>query len=115
LAAAPNEERVVAAAPAPTPPTTSRLGISVEPVPTEFVTARRLPEQYRGLRVANVEVGSPSYERLGPNDVIAEVLYPQPKQRVQSLDDLQRALDRLKPGEILSLLVYRFQQGGGGT
>jgi serine protease Do len=117
LAAAPTETRVAQAEePAATPPTTSRLGISVEPVPAEFVTARRLPEQYRGLRVANVEVGSPSYERLGPNDVIAEVLYPQPKQRVQSMDDLQRALDRVKPGEILSLLVFRGVGGdGGGT
>ncbi len=116
LAAAPTESRVAQAEEpaAPTPPSASRLGISVEPVPSEFVTARRLPEQYRGLRVANVEVGSPSYERLGPNDVIAEVLYPQPKQRVQTLDDLQRALDRVKPGEILSLLVFRGVEGNGG-
>lgn len=115
LAAAPTETRVAQVeAPAAVPPSASRLGISVEPVPTEFVTARRLPEQYRGLRVANVEVGSPSYERLGPNDVIAEVLYPQPKQRVQSMDDLQRALDRVKPGEILSLLVFRGVEGNGG-
>jgi serine protease Do len=116
LASAPSETRV-AAAPAPeVPPTTSRLGISAEPVPAEFVTARRLPEQYRGLRVATVEPGSPSQNRLGPNDVITEILFPQPKQRVQSLDDLQRALDRVKPGEVLSLLVYRGVEGqGGGT
>lgn len=115
LAAAPSDTRVaVADGPAATPPTTSRLGISVEPVGSDFVTARRLPEQYRGLRVASVQVGSPSYERLGTNDVIAEVLYPQPKQRVQSMDDLQGALDRLKPGEILSLLVFRGVEGNGG-
>jgi hypothetical protein len=115
LAAAPSDTRVaVADEPAATPPTTSRLGISVEPVGSDFVTARRLPEQYRGLRVASVQVGSPSHERLGTNDVIAEVLYPQPKQRVQSMDDLQGALDRLKPGEILSLLVFRGVEGNGG-
>ncbi len=115
LAAAPSETRVAAAeAPSAIPPTTSRLGISVEPVGSDFVTARRLPEQYRGLRVANVEVGSPSYERLGTNDVIAEVLYPQPKQRLQTLDDLQRALDRVKAGDILSLLVFRGVEGNGG-
>lgn len=117
LAAAPSETRTIARADEPAaPPTTSRLGISVEPVPAEFVTARRLPEQYRGLRVVTVEPGSPSQNRLGPNDVITEVLFPQPKQRVQSLDDLQRALDRVKPGEVLSLLVFRGVEGqGGGT
>jgi len=115
LAAAPTATRVAQVeAPTVTPPTTSRLGIAVEPVGSDFVSARRLPEQYRGLRVATVEVGSPSYERLGTNDVIAEVLFPQPKQRVQSMDDLQRALDRLKPGEILSLLVFRGVEGNGG-
>lgn len=118
LAAAPNETRVAAAeTPAATPPTTSRLGISVEPVGSDFVTARRLPEEYRGLRVANIEPGSPSADnRLFVNDVIAEVLYPQPKQRIQSLDDLQRALDRVKQGEVLSLLVFRgVAANGGGT
>ena len=116
LAAAPSESRPLARAeePAP-PPTSSRLGISVEQVPAEFVQARRLPEQYRGLRVASVEPASPSWQRLGPNDVIVEVLFPQPKQRVQTLDDLQRALDRVKPGDILSLLVYRGVGEGAGT
>jgi hypothetical protein len=46
--------------------------------------------------------------------VIVEVLYPQPKQRVTSTDDLQRALERVKEGEILSLLVYRGVGGNGG-
>ncbi|WKW12777.1 Do family serine endopeptidase [Pseudogemmatithrix spongiicola] len=117
LAAAPTESRSVARAGNTAPaPTTSRLGISVEAVPAEFVQARRLPEQYRGLRVASSEVGSPSYQRLFPNDVIVEVLFPQPKTKIQNLDDLQRALDRVKPGDILSLLVYRGVEGqGGGT
>lgn len=113
LAAAPNEAAVVAEAPAPTtPPTTSRLGISVEPVPAEFVNARRIPEQYRGMRVVSVEPGSPAADvPLLRDDVIAEVLYPQPRGRVTGQDDLQKALDRVRPGEILSLLVFR----AGGT
>ena len=86
----------------------------MEPVPAEIVNAGRIPEQYRGLRVVTVEPGSPAFERLRPNDVIAEVLFPQPKARVSSTDDLQRALERVQPGEILSLLVFRPVQGGGG-
>jgi serine protease Do len=118
LAAAPTETPVVAAAQPPeTPPTTSRLGISVEPVPQQIVNARRIPEEYRGLRVASVQPGSPASERLFPEDVIAEVLYPQPKLKVTSSEDLQRALDRVRPGEILSLLVFRGNGNGtgGGT
>ncbi|MBX3173370.1 MAG: Do family serine endopeptidase [Gemmatimonadaceae bacterium] len=119
LAAAPSSETTVAEAvrQPEEPATTSRLGISVEPVPSELVNARRIPEQYRGLRVAAVDPAGPAADnRLVVNDVIAEVLYPQPKTRVSNSADLQRVLDRMKPGEILSLLVFRGVQGqGGGT
>jgi serine protease Do len=116
LATAPTGEAVVAEAPRqPAPPaTTSRLGISVQPVPTELVQARRIPEQYRGVSVVSVEPGSPAADRLTPSDIIVEVLYPQPKQRITSTDDLQRALERVKAGEILSLLVFRGVGGSGG-
>ncbi|MEX2180751.1 MAG: Do family serine endopeptidase [Gemmatimonadaceae bacterium] len=118
LAAAPSPESTVAAVePAALPPAaTSRLGISVEPVPPELVTARRIPEQYRGLRVVAIEPGSPASDnRLILNDVLAEVLFPGPKTRITSTADLQQALDRVKPGEVLSLLVFRAAQGGGGA
>lgn len=119
LAAAPTgEPQVAEAAKQPSEPaTTSRLGISVEPVPSELVNARRIPEQYRGLRVTSVDPAGPAADnRLIVNDVIAEVLYPQPKVRISSVDDLQRALDRTRSGDIVSLLVFRGVQGqGGGT
>jgi hypothetical protein len=38
----------------------SRLGISVEPVPAELVRAARIPEEYRGVRVVEVDPGSPA-------------------------------------------------------
>jgi S1-C subfamily serine protease len=75
-----------------------------------------VPSEYRGVIVTTVQPGTPAAERLFPNDVIAEVLYPQPKATVRSAEDLQRALERVNAGEIISLLVYRGVAGqGGGT
>jgi len=110
LGAAPREGAVVAkadaAAPAP-PPATSRLGVTLEPVPQELIRAGRIPEQYRGLRVVAIESGSPSADgRLFQNDVIAEVLFPAPRTRITSTNDLARALERVRPGDIISLLVF---------
>lgn len=116
LAAAPSEAAVVAEAPRqPAPPaTTSRLGISVQPLPQELIQTRRIPEQYRGVSVVTVDPGSPSADRLQSNDVLVEVLYPQPKARITSPDDLHRVLERVKEGEIISLLVYNGAGGAAG-
>jgi serine protease Do len=119
LGAAPREGTVVASAekepPAP-PPATSRLGVTLEPVPAELIRAGRIPEQYRGLRVVAIEPGSPSADnRLIPNDVISEVLHPAPRTRITSTADLARALERVRPGEIISLLVYQPAQNGAGA
>ena len=116
LAAAPKDNAVVAdaeddAKPAPTS-TSSRLGISVEPVSPELVQAARVPEQYRGVRVADVEPGSPSEGRLAVGDVIVQML-PE-KKRISSTADLQKALDGVRAGDYVSFLVYRPQRGGGG-
>ncbi len=118
LAAAPtNEPRVAEAEKQPAPaPTSSRLGISVQSLTTELASTRRVPSEYRGVIVTTVQPGTPAADRLFPNDVIAEVLYPQPKAAVRSAEDLQRALERVNAGEIISLLVYRGVAGqGGGT
>ncbi len=117
LAAAPKEATVVAEAPAAPAstltPVSSRLGISVEPVSAEMVQAVRLPEQYRGVRVAEIEPGSPAEERLFVGDVIVQVL---PKrEKVSTPAELQAALRNVKAGDYVSLLVYRPVRNGGGT
>ncbi len=118
LAAAPSAEpRVAESEKQPSaPPAASRLGISVLSVPADMVSARRIPSEYRGVVVTAVTAGGPAADRLTSGDVIAEVLYPQPKATVKSAEDLQRALDRVQPGQIISLLVFRGVGGqGGGT
>ncbi len=110
LGSPPREGNVVAAAdkaPSAPAPATSRLGVSLEVVQSEFVRAARIPEEYRGLRVVSVDPGSPASDnKLFQNDVIAEVLYPAPRQKITSTSDLAAALERVRPGEIISLLVY---------
>ncbi len=116
LTSAPSDLGVVARADAPAEraptPSNSRLGISVEPAPAEFVRAAQIPEQYRGLRVAEVEPRSPSQDRLFVDDLIVEVL-PE-KTKIRTLADLTKALEDVRPGDYVSLLVYRPSPDGGG-
>jgi serine protease Do len=96
------------------PPATSRLGISVEPVSAELIRAAQVPEEYRGLRVAAVDQGSPAAERgLGVNDVLVHVLPS--KTRIRTPADLQAALDQVKKGEVVSFFVYRPAANGAGV
>jgi len=115
LTAAPSDAVVADASDAAKPdpsPTHSRLGISVEPVSPDFMRVARIPEEMRGVRVSEVEPGSPSENRLGVNDVIVQVLPA--KTKVTNAADLQRALEGVRNGEIVSLLVYGPVSGGGG-
>ena len=117
LTAAPREGAVVAAGdPAPlepVAPSNSRLGVTVEPVSAELVQAARVPAEYRGLRIADVDPGSPAEGRLAVNDVIVQLLPA--KSKIATLADLSKALDGIKAGDYVSLLVYRPVRGGGGS
>jgi len=113
LGAPPREGPTVASGPAKSnsgdaaPAATSRLGVTVAPLSPEVVRASRIPEQYRGVRVVGIDAAGPAEERIFPNDVIAEVLFPAPRARISDVDDLQSAIGRVRAGEIISLLVYR--------
>ena len=117
LTAAPRDNGVVAAVDDETvpekTPMNSRLGIAVEPVSAELVQAARMPEEYRGVRVAEIDAGSPSENRLAVGDVIVQLLPS--KKRIASTADLQDALSGVSAGDIVSFLVYRPVRGGGGT
>lgn len=117
LTAAPREGAVVADAGAslatPLLPSNSRLGVTVEPISAELIQAARVPDEYRGLRIADVDPGSPAEGRLGVNDVIVQLLPA--KTRIATLADLSKALDGIKAGDYVSLLVYRPVRGGGGS
>ena len=94
-----------------------KLGISVQPVPAEFVEARRLSsENARGLLVTSVNARGPAYRELFANrDIILRTLHPTRKE-IRSAGDLEQAVSALKRGDVLTLLVWdSAAQGGQGS
>ena len=84
-----------------------KLGISVEPVPPELARQADLGNG-RGLVVTDVDDDGPAHQRLAEGaDIILEVLSPGPRRRVRSAADLDKALAKMKSGDIVSLLIYR--------
>jgi serine protease Do len=84
-----------------------RLGISVEPVSNVFAQEYEIPSEHRGVRVSDVSPTSPARASLQPQyDVIEAVLYPTPRKNVRTVEDVSSVLERLRPGDVVSLLVY---------
>ena len=112
LAEVPSEETVAAAAtPDPREATpvgvvARRLGVTAEPVTSEFLRSNRVTENVEGLRVTDVVPNGPSRGKFNQYDVIQEVRFPAPRRTIKSVADLQGAVEKTKDGEILSLLVY---------
>jgi serine protease Do len=84
-----------------------KLGISVEPIPVELARQANLGADARGLLVREVDLDGPANQQLfARTDVIAEVLRPAPRRAVKTVADLERALSRVRDGDIVSLYVY---------
>jgi serine protease Do len=115
LAEAPTEERTVARA-NDTPATREsvifdRLGVSVEPISENAARELEVPAEHRGLRVRDVSRTGPSVRSLQPAyDIISAILYPTPRKDVKQVSDMTSVLERLRPGDVVSLLVYNAQQ-----
>jgi serine protease Do len=122
LAEAPNQTAQVASAeaddetatPASSGAEAEKLGITVEPVSAEFARQAKIPEDYRGLRVTDVDQQGNARGRLSPQlgDVIVGVIYPAPRRAIRTTDELQKALAGVKDGQSVTLLVYSAQQQG---
>ena len=87
-----------------------RLGISVQPIPADAMSARNIAEEYRrGLMVSEVSTRGPAYRQLFANrDVIVRVLHPT-RRDIRTASDLEEAVRGVRRGEVLSLLVYDIQ------
>jgi Trypsin-like serine proteases, typically periplasmic, contain C-terminal PDZ domain len=91
----------------------SELGVTVSAIPADILSRAAVPENRRGPMVTDVVPLGPSFQKLGPNDVIFEVLYPAPRREIRSTADLQAVLSKLKTGDYISLNVHSLAPGAG--
>ena len=90
-----------------------QLGISIQPIPAALAQRASLEANKRGVLVTDVVPLGPSYQKLAEQDVIYEVLDPQPRRAIRSVADLQAVLSKLKTGDYISLNVHSLAQGAG--
>lgn len=92
----------------------TKLGISVEPISTDAGrAAARISLTQHGVLVTEVTRGGPAEGRLGPNFVITDVIFPEPKLPINSVADLQRALAKFKEGDYVGLKILTPPDGKG--
>ena len=92
------------------PASYDKLGISVEALTTEQASRAEIPENQRGLAVVDVDGSGPAFRQLfAGRDLIVKVLSPSQKV-ISSVADLNAALGKVHDGDVVSLLVYDFQQ-----
>lgn len=89
------------------------LGITLGAVPADLATRANLAANRRGVMVTDVVPLGPSYNKLGEQDVIFEVLYPAPRRQIRTVTDLQGIVQKLKEGDYISLNVHALGQGAG--
>ena len=85
-------------------PTATGFGMEVGPITPEIARELELPRGRGGAIVTDVDRNTPAFNAgLIPNDVILEVN----RQAVSNVSQVQRELQRAKPGEPVFLLVWR--------
>jgi serine protease Do len=106
LAERPQRERTDANAEQPLPSSQRGplLGLAVREMDAQFVARYRLPPGTRGVVVSRVEPMSPAFDAdIERGHVLLEIN----RQRIQSLDDYRRLTDRARPGDILTMYLYK--------
>ena len=80
------------------------LGLSVREMDGQFASRYRLPDGTRGVIVSRVEPMSPAFDAdIERGHVLLEIN----RQRIQSIDDYRRLTDGARPGDILTLYLYK--------
>ena len=84
------------------------LGISTQTVTGDRLAREGLPREYAGLRIVEVDPFGPARGRLNQGWIITHV----EDNRVESIDDLQEALQGVRSGGIVSVRWVAFQRDG---
>ena len=116
LAPRPNEPAQATAVVSPTASggvaTGAKLGVTLAPLPTAAQGPLPKGMPSHGVLVADVVPLGAAYQKLFPNDIITDVLYPAPRRAVNSVAELQSILNSLKSGDYLSLEVASLDPSG---
>lgn len=109
LAEAPAETQVSATDRGPVPASmegtaSSKLGVSVAPIPPAMANQAGLSADQRGLVVTDVTQLGPAWQKLAERDIIVEVLSPVRRQ-IRTTNDLQQVLAGIRDGQYVSLRV----------
>ena len=110
LVEAPTEEKVAAgdetpARPESPRPTFDKLGISVQPLPSELARRANLGDGQSGVLVTDVDPRGPAHNQLVEGNVLLEILNPGPRRRIETVADVERVLGRASSGYV-TFLVY---------
>jgi serine protease Do len=82
----------------------SLLGLAVRELDEEAIARYRLPDGTRGVIVSRVEPMSPGFDAdIERGHIVLEIN----RQRVQTIDDYRRLTDAARPGDILTMYVYK--------
>jgi serine protease Do len=80
------------------------LGIAVRGLDVDFATRYRVPDSLRGVVVWRVDAVSPALDaEIERGDVILEI----DRQPIHSVDDYDRAVANVRPGDVLAVYVYK--------
>jgi serine protease Do len=84
-------------------PFEEKLGLSVEPVSSDFATRARLSDEQRGLLITGVDADGPAADKgLGSRQIITHVN----NERVRTVAELRDVLSGVRRGEVVSLRVF---------
>ena len=98
-------------APQPSSQRGPALGMSVREIDTEFANRFRLPDGTQGVIVSRVEPMSPAYDAdIERGHVLLEIN----RRPVRSIDDYRRLTAATRPGDILTLYLFKPEIGESG-
>jgi serine protease Do len=90
----------------------SKLGLTLSAVPASLARQANIPSEARtGLLIRDVAQRGPSFQRVGTNEIIDEVLYPV-RRDIKSVSDLEQALSNVKSGQVVTLRLYSMYRNG---
>jgi serine protease Do len=101
----PRATPVAPVAPATASVAIKTLGIAVKPITPEMVRGTNFSGAQQGVVIASVDPGSASDGKLFGGQIITGVIHPEPHMSIKTVDDLQKVLAKLKPGDIIGLTV----------